>query len=118
MLWKKLIERKVRTDSLWRGLAERRQWWVLQLYTIYDLADFLSLHKLQDTVSFQAKTREEPSSAHFLQESISENNPRHREHREQLATRQTYITTNQLQIGEQQRRLLSTIRRSEDRVRS
>lgn len=26
MLWKKLIERKVRTDSLWRGLAERRQW--------------------------------------------------------------------------------------------
>lgn len=26
MLWKKLIERKVRTDSLWRGLAERRGW--------------------------------------------------------------------------------------------
>ncbi|BET01724.1 D domain of beta-TrCP [Nesidiocoris tenuis] len=26
MLWKKLIERKVRTDSLWRGLAERRTW--------------------------------------------------------------------------------------------
>lgn len=26
MLWKKLIERKVRTDSLWRGLAERREW--------------------------------------------------------------------------------------------
>ncbi|CAG9857747.1 unnamed protein product [Phyllotreta striolata] len=26
MLWKKLIERKVRTDSLWRGLAERRMW--------------------------------------------------------------------------------------------
>lgn len=26
MLWKKLIERKVRTDSLWRGLAERRNW--------------------------------------------------------------------------------------------
>lgn len=26
MLWKKLIERKVRTDTLWRGLAERRQW--------------------------------------------------------------------------------------------
>lgn len=26
MLWKKLIERKVRTDALWRGLAERRQW--------------------------------------------------------------------------------------------
>lgn len=26
MLWKKFIERKVRTDSLWRGLAERRQW--------------------------------------------------------------------------------------------
>lgn len=26
MLWKKLIERKVRTDPLWRGLAERRGW--------------------------------------------------------------------------------------------
>jgi len=26
MLWKKLIERKVNTDSLWRGLADRRQW--------------------------------------------------------------------------------------------
>lgn len=26
MLWKKLIERKVRTDSVWRGLAERRGW--------------------------------------------------------------------------------------------
>lgn len=29
MLWKKLIERKVRTDTLWRGLAERRGWYVL-----------------------------------------------------------------------------------------
>ena len=28
MLWKKLIERMVRTDTLWRGLAERRGWWV------------------------------------------------------------------------------------------
>lgn len=26
MLWKKLIERKVKTDSLWRGLSERRKW--------------------------------------------------------------------------------------------
>jgi len=26
MLWKKLIENKVRTDPLWRGLAERRGW--------------------------------------------------------------------------------------------
>ncbi|XP_050439270.1 beta-TrCP-like isoform X2 [Adelges cooleyi] len=26
MNWKKLIERKVRTDSLWRGLAERKGW--------------------------------------------------------------------------------------------
>ncbi|OAD53270.1 F-box/WD repeat-containing protein 1A, partial [Eufriesea mexicana] len=26
MLWKKLIECKVRTDSIWRGLAERRGW--------------------------------------------------------------------------------------------
>lgn len=27
MLWKKLIERKVRTDPLWRGLSERRGWY-------------------------------------------------------------------------------------------
>ncbi|XP_058954350.2 F-box/WD repeat-containing protein 1A-like [Pocillopora verrucosa] len=26
MLWKKLIEKKVRTDPLWRGLSERRGW--------------------------------------------------------------------------------------------
>lgn len=26
MLWKKLIERKVRTDTLWCGLANRREW--------------------------------------------------------------------------------------------
>lgn len=26
MLWKKLIEYNVRTDSLWRGLAERKGW--------------------------------------------------------------------------------------------
>lgn len=26
MLWKKLIERMVRTDPLWRGLSERRGW--------------------------------------------------------------------------------------------
>ncbi len=26
MLWKKLIERKVKTDAMWRGLAERRGW--------------------------------------------------------------------------------------------
>lgn len=26
MLWKKLIEKQVRSDSLWRGLAERRKW--------------------------------------------------------------------------------------------
>lgn len=28
MLWKKLMERKVRTDSIWRGLAEKRGWLV------------------------------------------------------------------------------------------
>ena len=26
MLWKKLIERMVQTDSLWQGLSERRGW--------------------------------------------------------------------------------------------
>ena len=26
MLWKKLIERMVRTDLLWQGLSERRGW--------------------------------------------------------------------------------------------
>ena len=29
MLWKKLIEKKVQTDPVWRGLAERRGWYVL-----------------------------------------------------------------------------------------
>lgn len=27
MLWRKLIERKVRTDSLWRGLSDKRGWY-------------------------------------------------------------------------------------------
>jgi F-box and WD-40 domain protein 1/11 len=27
-LWRKLIESKVRTDSLWKGLAERKGWYV------------------------------------------------------------------------------------------
>jgi len=26
MLWKKLIEHMVRTDEMWRGLAERKGW--------------------------------------------------------------------------------------------
>jgi F-box and WD-40 domain protein 1/11 len=26
MLWKKLIERRVRNDSIWRGLADKRGW--------------------------------------------------------------------------------------------
>ena len=26
MLWKKLIERKVATDTLWKGLSEQRGW--------------------------------------------------------------------------------------------
>ncbi len=26
MLWKKLIERKVNTDALWKGLSEQRGW--------------------------------------------------------------------------------------------
>lgn len=26
MLWRKIIERKVRTDLLWHGLSERRKW--------------------------------------------------------------------------------------------
>lgn len=26
MLWRKLIERKVRTDSMWKGLSERKGW--------------------------------------------------------------------------------------------
>lgn len=28
MLWRKLIEKKVRADSLWRGLSEKRGWLV------------------------------------------------------------------------------------------
>lgn len=34
MLWRKLIERKVRNDSLWRGLSERRGWYYLLLPAI------------------------------------------------------------------------------------
>ena len=26
MLWRKLIDRKVRTDSMWKGLSERKGW--------------------------------------------------------------------------------------------
>ena len=28
MLWKKLIQKKVRSDPLWQGLSERRGWYV------------------------------------------------------------------------------------------
>lgn len=28
MLWRKLIERKIRTDPIWQGLSERRGWLV------------------------------------------------------------------------------------------
>lgn len=35
MLWKKLIERMVRTDSLWRGLSERRGWWGNCIFTSF-----------------------------------------------------------------------------------
>jgi len=41
MLWKKLIERKVRTDSLWRGLAERRGWLVFLIALINQGTDVL-----------------------------------------------------------------------------
>lgn len=43
MLWKKLIERKVRTDSLWRGLSERRGWYTFIIFHYYY---FLTLIKL------------------------------------------------------------------------
>ena len=31
MLWKKLMERMVRTDNLWKGLADRRGWLVIYI---------------------------------------------------------------------------------------
>ena len=34
MLWKKLIERMVVTDPLWKGLAERKSWSVLNLWLL------------------------------------------------------------------------------------
>lgn len=37
LLWKKLIERKVRTDPLWRGLSERKGWWVFFFYIYVEL---------------------------------------------------------------------------------
>jgi F-box and WD-40 domain protein 1/11 len=33
MLWKKLIERKIRIDPMWQGLSERRGW--LELFTYF-----------------------------------------------------------------------------------
>ena len=40
-LWKKLIERKVLTDTLWKGLADRRGWYVqsLSLIILVELTD-------------------------------------------------------------------------------
>lgn len=35
MLWKKLIESRVNTDSLWRGLAHRRGWYVLFCFCFF-----------------------------------------------------------------------------------
>lgn len=35
LLWKKLIERKVRTDPLWRGLSERKGWYVTPQLVLY-----------------------------------------------------------------------------------
>lgn len=32
MLWKKLIEWRVQTDTLWKGLSDRRGWLVLRIY--------------------------------------------------------------------------------------
>lgn len=58
MLWKKLIERMVRTDSLWRGLAERRGWWAL---TLSLPAAFRGLAAGHDEVSGASK-----ATAHHL----------------------------------------------------
>lgn len=32
MLWRKLIERKVRSTSMWRGLSEKRGWYLTFIY--------------------------------------------------------------------------------------
>jgi F-box and WD-40 domain protein 1/11 len=32
MLWRKIIEHKVMTDPLWRGLSERKGWYVIQCF--------------------------------------------------------------------------------------
>lgn len=45
MLWKKLIERKVRTDPLWRGLSERRGWYGLKIVQkLWKKSLFLRVH--------------------------------------------------------------------------
>jgi len=32
MLWKKLIEKRAKRNSLWKGLSVRRGWYVLRMY--------------------------------------------------------------------------------------
>lgn len=50
LLWKKLIERKVRTDPLWRGLSERKGWYVSwysqseNLLHLYNITGLLYIH--------------------------------------------------------------------------
>jgi len=34
MLWKKLIEKKAKTNSLWKGLSVRRGWYVIMYYHV------------------------------------------------------------------------------------
>jgi len=41
-LWRKLIEHKVQTDSLWKGLAERKGWYVIVTRVIYCLFPILT----------------------------------------------------------------------------
>ena len=84
MLWKKLIERKVRTDSVWRGLAERRGWYVNLINNCSYLQDEIQYRVIlitkitQDTISIQTTTGRKSSKSRLLQNTLSENRQRHR----------------------------------------
>lgn len=95
MLWKKLIERMVRTDPLWRGLADRRGWWDFLLWSsicefpfehenvcvlhhfAFTKANYIFLF-LQGPALVQTKTRWSSERQQVLQASLSSNHSRHR----------------------------------------
>ena len=93
MLWKKLIERKVNTDSLWKGLADRlagflsseicvcifNQILIIQLFACLNLHNILSYpQEGLGSVPVQAETRGVPPLPLLLQEALPFHHQGHR----------------------------------------